>query len=401
MEEIISRKLSNGMKVFMEKRDLPVVVVSIINKFGAIYEKEEEKGFAHFIEHLLFTGTKTRSQEEIAKEVEKKGGIVNAFTDNEVTAYWFKLPSRYLIDGLNIITDMVKNPSFDKEKFEKEKKVIIEEIKMYHDNPRGDLTENKLYQALFDKPFGFGILGKAENIMGAERDKIVKFYEKHYLQGEKFVVVVGNADFEQICEFFEKNFEKSEKGTSKPELKNKNGKIFEERAGIDQANFIVAMHAPRYDSEEYIALRVLDAYLAEGMSSKLWQEVREKRGLAYAIRSFAHAEEKYSYYGIYVGTTKDKIKEVEELIIGEFKKISEIKEKDLGEAKQQLIGLREVSSEESSTVMETLVMHLSSGAEFESYYEFKERVKKVALEEVKSIAKKLISEYSTAAIVPK
>ena len=127
--KFMKRKLSNGIVVLMEKRDLPVVSLSITNKFGAAFEESEIKGIAHFIEHLVFTGTKTRSHEDISREIEKKGGILNAFTAHEATSFWFKLPSEHLFAGMDILIDMLKNPKFDEEKFEKEKKVILEEIK--------------------------------------------------------------------------------------------------------------------------------------------------------------------------------------------------------------------------------------------------------------------------------
>jgi len=135
--EFERRTLKNGMTVLYEKRDLPIISLSISNPIGASSESSETKGISHFIEHLLFTGTSTRTHEDISREIEKKGGILNAFTSNDITSYWFKLPSEHAFDGLDILTDMLTNPSFNPEKFEKEKKVILEEIKMYHDIPKG------------------------------------------------------------------------------------------------------------------------------------------------------------------------------------------------------------------------------------------------------------------------
>src|SRR3989344_7533433 len=120
----LRKKLKNGITVVMEKRELDVVSFSVTNRFGAANEESKNKGVAHFIEHLLFTGTKTRSHEDISREIEKKGGILNAFTNNEVTSFWFKLPSKHVFSGLDILIDMLNNPIFEKEKFEKEKRVI-------------------------------------------------------------------------------------------------------------------------------------------------------------------------------------------------------------------------------------------------------------------------------------
>src|SRR3989344_2640467 len=128
MNKLVRKKLKNGITVLFEKRDLPLVSLSISNPFGGAFEKSEIKGIAHFIEHLLFTGTKTRTHEDISREIEKKGGILNAFTGNEVTSFLFKLPSEHVMAGLEILTDMINNAIFKPEKFEKEKKVILEEI---------------------------------------------------------------------------------------------------------------------------------------------------------------------------------------------------------------------------------------------------------------------------------
>src|SRR3989344_6123177 len=127
--KFLRKKLKNGITVMMEKRDLPVISVSISNPFGGANETSEIKGIADFIEHLVFTGTKTRTHEDISREIEKKGGILNAFTANEVTSFWFKLPSEHIFSGLLILADLLHNPIFEKTKFENEKRVILEEIK--------------------------------------------------------------------------------------------------------------------------------------------------------------------------------------------------------------------------------------------------------------------------------
>src|SRR3989344_6517434 len=114
MKDFLKKKLKNGITVIMEKRALPVVSVSITNRFGGAYEKSEIKGIAHLIEHLVFTGTKTRTHEDISREIEKKGGILNAFTGNEMTCFYFKLPSKHLFSGFDILVDLLKNPIFDK-----------------------------------------------------------------------------------------------------------------------------------------------------------------------------------------------------------------------------------------------------------------------------------------------
>lgn len=394
---MLKRKLKNGIMVVMEKRELPVVAVSVTNRFGAAFEESKIKGIAHFIEHLVFTGTKTRSHEDISREIEKKGGILNAFTANEVTSFWFKLPSEHLFAGLDIIADMLKNPKFDEKKFEKEKKVILEEIKMYHDMPQRHVFE-KIEENLYEKPFGEGIIGSAKTIKAMSRDFVADYFKKMYSPENYIVTLVGNADFEKICAYFEREFRAEGKKLKEIPIKKKNAESIEERPGIDQAHFVFAIHAPLANEEEHYVLEVLDAYLANGMSSKLFLKIREEKGLAYSVKGDITTEKNYSYYTIYVGTTKEAVAEVKKIILDEFKLVSKMTQKDLDEAKERLIGLRKISMEESANVMNEL-MYAEFIENAEEYYKREEKIKKVTLEQVKKLAK--IKEYSSAAIVPK
>lgn len=394
-----NKKLSNGITLIHEPRNLPIVSLSITNKFGAAYEESKIKGIAHFIEHLLFTGTKTRSHENISREIEKKGGLLNAFTNHETTSFWFKLPSEHIFSGLDILTDMLNNPSFNEKKFEKEKKVVLEEIKMYHDMPHRHVYE-LLEKNMFDSPLGEGIIGSKETVSSLTRDFVVRYFKQNYSPENYIVTIVGQTDFEKVAEYLEKKFNPKNKSPKIIPIKTKNAETTETREGIDQAHFVLAFHAPPLDSHENNILEVLDAYIANGMSSRLFLEIREKRGLAYTVNSSLSGEKNYSIYTIYVGTTHHALPQVKELIIKEFENIDSMTPQDLQEAKQRLIGLKQVTSEESSSVMNEL-MYAELISKAEDYYEYENQISKVTLEEVKSLAKKSIKEFSTAAIVPK
>jgi len=391
------RILNNGIIVLHEERNLPLVALSISNKFGAANEEEEIKGVAHFIEHLLFTGTKTRTHEDISREIEKKGGILNAFTSHDVTSYWFKLPSEHLFIGLEILSDMFNNPTFNELKFEKEKKVILEEIKMYHDIPMRfihDMIEENLY----DSPFGKSVIGSAKTVSALKRDFVYSIFQEAYNSKNLIVTIVGQANLDKVCEFLEKNFHSKETKITTPEIKLIHKESVEEREGLDQSHYIFAIHAPLVSEKSHAALEVLNAYLAQGMSSKLFLTIREEKGLAYSVRGYISAEKNYSYYAIYVGTTREALPEVKKLILDGFKSAEDLSEKQLQEAKEQLIGLKRVESEESSGVMSELLFHELEG-KAEDYYEHEKRINSVTLEEVRQLAK--IDKYSTAAIVPK
>lgn len=391
--------LKNGITLLYEKRDLPLVSFSISNRFGASFESAEIKGIAHFIEHLLFTGTKTRTHEDISREIEKKGGIINAFTSHDVTSYWFKLPSEHLFAGMDIITDMLNNSIFDKEKFEKEKKVILEEIKMYHDMPQRHIYD-KMLQNMYESPFGLGVVGSKETINRMNRDFVADYFSKHYSPENFIACIVGQADIKEVCAYLEKKFKKSRSMPSAKKVMRKNGESIEERDGLDQAHFLFGVHSPTAGDRENYVLHILDAYLANGMSSRLFLEIREKRGLAYAVSSSAEAEKSYSHYTIYVGTTKEAIPEVKKLILQGFKDIDKMTEKDLKEAKEMLIGLKKVSSEESVSVMNSLIFS-EIATKAEDFYTYEKEINAIRLDEVKKLAKRLIKSYSTAAIVPK
>ncbi|MEK6824346.1 MAG: pitrilysin family protein [Nanoarchaeota archaeon] len=391
------KKLKSGVTVLHEKRDIPVVALSITNRFGAMHETSDIKGIAHLIEHLVFTGTKTRTHEDISREVEKRGGVINAFTVENATSFLFKLPSEHIFAGLDILADILNNPIFEEKKFEKEKKVILEEIKMYHDMPQSEIYD-KILSCLYEKPFGEGVIGSEKTIRPLQRNMVSKFFVDHYNPANYIVSIVGKADFNRICNYLEKKFTPNNAAFTMSKIKKKNDHLVEERAGIDQSHFIWAMHAPFAKDKKRYAFEVLDAYLANGMSSKLFLTIREERGLAYSVRSSFDCKKEYGHYTIYVGTTKEAIPQVKQLILEGFKAATKMTSKEFDEAKERLIGLQKISTEESMNVMNELAFtELATCAE--EYYEYEKHIKAVKKEDVFSLAK--IKDFSTAAIVPK
>ncbi|MEK6847487.1 MAG: pitrilysin family protein, partial [Nanoarchaeota archaeon] len=389
----------NGITILFEERELPLVCYSISNPFGGSHETSDIKGVAHLFEHLLFTGTKTKTQEELSKQIEKRGGILNAFTAQDFTTYWCKLPSEHLDICMDILHDILKNPTFNPEKLEKEKKVVLEEIKLFHDDPERHIYE-LIEQALYKPPFNEGIIGSAKTVNSLTREKIVHIFEEKYSPENFIVVVVGKANIKKICERLEKDFNSQKKSYSYLPIENHHQNIVEERAGIDQAQFIWATHAPLEQKKQY-SLEIINAYLTGGMSAKLWLEIREKHGLAYTVRGSIEREKNYSYYSIYVGTTKEAVPKIKDMIIQGIKDVEEMTIRDLAEAKQRLIGLRRVATEESINAMQKLIFTEISTSNAHEYYEYEKHLDEITLEEVKLLAKSLLKEYSTATILPK
>lgn len=395
---MIKRKvLSNGMTVIFKERKNGVVSVAFAVRFGAINEKEEHKGIAHFIEHMLYKGTPTRNTHKISSEIEKNGGELNGFTSESVTAFWCKMPSRHLGVALDVLSDMVKNPLFDEEEVDKERQVIFEEMKMYQDNPRMHVFD-KIKEQLYKGDFALPVIGTTKSMNSNSRQRLKDFFDKVYIPKNMILAVVGDADFDYICKYAQDNFsDKKGDKISYPNVEEKNGENIEKRTGIDQANLVFAHHVPLGEENDYTA-QVLITLLAGGMSSRLFSEIREKRNLAYAVKGFHESESKFSYSGIYIGTTPENVDKVKELIIKEYDKVSkELDEEELESVKEQIIGNYFISMEDSHSVMIDLLTNEIKGNALEAD-KFVENIRAVKLENVKKMAK--LKSWSMFALVP-
>lgn len=391
--------LDNGMTILFEKRDVPVVSVAFAVRNGGINESEEEKGISHFIEHMLYKGTPTRDCKTIAKEIERNGGELNGFTSEDVTAYWCKMPSKYLNVALEVLGDMVKNPLFDEKELEKERKVIFEEIKMRRDSPHAYVFD-EIHGLLYEEPFGTNLIGTEKTMNSFNRESLVKKFKEVYTPNNLILCVVGDANFEEIVKFVEDNFGKEKGDVPKFEIKKKIDSKVEMRKGIDQANLVFAYHVPLAGDVKNHSAYVLNSIMAGGMSSRLFSEIREKRNLAYAVKGDSDISRDFSYSVIYVGTTKENVDVVKGLIVDEFQKVAEdLDEEELEQMKEQLIGNYYISMEDSQRQMHNLLSsEISSDAR--EFYDFEKNIKGVKLEDVKDLAKKAIDKYSFFALVP-
>ncbi len=398
MDQKFSRKvLKNGMTILFEKRDIPVVSVAFAVRAGGINESIEEKGISHFIEHLMYKGTSKRNTKQIAEEIERNGGELNGFTSELATAYWCKMPSKHLNIALDVLSDMIKNPLFDKKELEKERKVIFEEIKMYHDNPLLHVFD-EIQKSLYDGTLGVSLAGTFETMSSIDQEKMVTKFKEIYQPNNMILCVVGDADFDKIVEFVKKNFGGGKGKIPSQKFKLKNELKIEKRKGIDQANLVFAYHVPLADDRKCYAAKVLSTLLAEGMSSRLFSEIREKRNLAYAVKGQSDVNKDFAYNLIYVGTTKESLEKVKELVLEEFKKVAlNLGEKELKQIKEQLIGNYQISMEDSQNQMVNLLMYEIDG-DAKKFYEFEKNISEVKLKDVKDLAK--IGNYSFFALVP-
>jgi len=392
---MIKRKvLENGMTVVFKERKNGVVAVAFAVRFGGLNEKIEHKGIAHFIEHMLYKGTTKRSSRDISMEIERNGGELNGFTSEQATAFWCKMPARHIDVALDVLSDMVKNPLFDSSEVEKERQVIFEEMKMYRDNPRMHVFD-KIKALLYKGDFSLSIIGTEESMKSNSRDRLKEFFERVYVPENMILCVSGEADFDKICEFAEKNFEKKGDKIYYPEVVESNGEEIEKRKGIDQANLVLAHHVPL--GKEYESI-ILNALLAGGMSSRLFSEIREKRNLAYAVKGFSDNEGKFAYNGVYVGTTSENVEIVKKLILEEFEKVSEeLEEVELESVKEQVLGNYFISQEDSFSVLYELLRAEIKG-DVKDIEKFIDKIRAVKVEDVKTLAK--LKDWSFFALVP-
>jgi predicted Zn-dependent peptidase len=401
MKENFRKKiLKNGMTVLFEKREIPVMSMIFAVKSGGINESLDEKGISHFIEHMLYKGTKKRSAKKIAEDIEKTGGELNGFTSEELTGFWCKIPSKNLYSALDVLMDLVKNPVFDEKELEKERKVIFEEMKLYKDNPRLHVL-NEIQKILYTGTLSVDLIGTQKTMNSLSKKKLVDKFKKIYTPENMIFCSVGNGDFKKLINILEKNFKSSRREISKQDFKKKNEIKYEKRKGLDQANLVFAFHSPISSNKDSYAAHLLLSLMVGGMSSRLFSEIREKRNLAYAVKGEFNCNKEFSYSYIYVGTTKENVEKVKELILREFEDVSKnLRKKEFDKIKKQVIGNYEISMEDSQTQMINLL-----ASEFhnkaEDFYEFSKNIAKVKINDIKRLAS-LVSEknYSFYALIP-
>jgi len=390
--------LKNGMTIIFEQRKgSGVISLAFAVKYGGIHESKNEKGISHFIEHMLYKGTRNRTAKQISEEIEKNGGILNGFTEDELTAYWCKMPANKIKIALDVLSDMMLNPLFDEKEIVKERKVIIEEIKMRKDNPQIYVTD-RIQNLLYSGNLGMDLIGNEKTLASLDRKKLVNKFKKVYGSENMILCAVGDANFKKLCNFCERKFKKSGFKINKLKIRLKNQKKIEKRYGLDQANLVFAYHIPCALQKGNYAAQVLSCLMAGGMSSKLWQEIREKRNLAYSVKGFFNIGKNFGYSAIYVGTSPENINIVKKIILEEFEKLKKLDEKEVEAAKEQLIGNSKISREDSQGQMLDLLYNEVWG-NAKSSYEYEKKIKKVKLEDVKNIAK-LAKRYSFIALIP-
>ncbi len=386
--------LINGVPVVMESlKNMRSVVVGIWVRVGSRNEPPEQNGISHFLEHMFFKGTKKRTAKDIAFETDSLGGELNAFTSRETTTFYIKVLDEFLENGLELLSDIFMNSVFPDEDIEKEKKIIKEEIKMVEDTP-DDYIHDLFNQTIWGHSgIGQSVLGRRETIRMFIRDDLMVHIKKYY--GTKDIVIscAGNFDHEHLISLLNKNLGNLRRG-SEPERGAPPGfqskmHIFSKE--LSEAHLCLGFKGIHQASKERYSLFTLNTILGAGVSSRLFQEIREKRGLAYAIYSFIASYFDTGLWGIYAGVSRKKVREVIELILKEMYHLSDtITEGELQRAKNQLKGNIILGLESTSSRMNNIARQEIYHGRYFSPKEIMEEIDSITLRQIKDLASGIV-----------
>lgn len=397
------KKYDNGLRLVIA--DMPgfvSVACGVLVKTGSVNESEEENGISHFIEHTLFKGTKKRSAFDISDEIDRIGGQINAYTSKESTCYYTKSTAEHLGESLEILSDIFFNSVFDKTELEKEKDVVIEEINMCEDSPE-DLCLDLLATSRYgNEGLGRPILGTAKNVKRFNKTEILKYMDKYYRADNVVISIAGKVDIKQaeslVDKFFAENFVEGKSGVqiiSKPVAPQS---LYKSKK-IEQSHVSFSMPAPSVKSDDSDALGISNAIFGGGMSSRLFQSIREEKGLAYSVYSYVSQYKDSGVLEIYAGVNTSRRDDAAEDVIKEIKRIKAepITEREFMRGKEQIKSAFIMGRE--STVSQML-LYGRTLIFLDKEFDFNERIaeiEKITHEDVLEITEKYFDANSISA----
>ena len=389
--------LKNGLTIVGEEIPyLKSVSLGIWINTGSRLESEKESGVSHFIEHMLFKGTKNRSAKDIARDIDRLGGEINAFTNKECTCYYVHLLDEHINKGIDVLSDMILNSSFDTNDIDKERFVILEELKMYEDS-LDDLSYDLLVENVYPNDgLGRNILGNRKTIRSLKREDILNYYNKYYVPNNAVISICGNFNFEEIVKVIEDKFEQWQEKEVNIEVKEANYTpcFVTKNKDSEQVNIAINLKAiPEENEKEAYALSVVNNIFGGSTSSRLFQSIREEKGLVYSIYSSQTLYRKCGELGIFASTSEEYLKEVYDLIIKEIKNIREnyITEEELEESKEQLKGNYILSLESINSKMLAHGEAMLLNNKLKKEDEIIEHINVVNMEQVKDIINKVFN----------
>ena len=360
-------------------------------------------GISHFLEHMVFQGTKNRTSRDINEALEDVGGHLNAYTGREFTAFYAKVLKRDLELALDVVSDLVKNPLFPTAELEKEKGVVVQEIKQSIDTPDDIIFDYLQATAFQNQAIGRAILGTEESVKSFSSDTLRNYMQSNYAANNIVVCAAGNLEHEAFVKMVEKRMSDFREKTSfTPEEQKYHGGFFLEKRDTEQAQVTVAFKGINYeDYNNYYPAVLLSSILGGGMSSRLFQEIREKRGLVYTVYSFNNFHTQSGLFGIYAGTNASEVNELVPVIANEINKIcaEKVSEQELLRAKTQIKASILMSLENSSSTAEILARQLLLYNKVIPVEEMVERIENVSFKDIQSVAQKIFSSKPSYAML--
>lgn len=393
MTDIIT--LKNGIRVFADPMaGLESAAIGVWFRAGAIDETSEEHGVAHLLEHMAFKGTKTRSARQIAEEIETVGGYLNASTGYSRTGYYARVLRQDVEVALEILADILRNPTFDPAELAKEHEVVIQEIGEAADIPDDAVMEMLQALSYGEHPLGRAILGTVESVSSHTRERLIGFMAKHYEPSQIVIAASGAVDPTLLSKLSEKHFADMapvNRSAREPKPVYVGGARHDPRE-IEQTHIALAFPGAAVMDDDYFATRVFVEALGGGMSSRIFQAVREERGLAYSVYSFTDAYDAVGSVGAYVGTDSDNAVEAVRLIREEMTAMAEgATDREIDRARAMLKSTLLMGLESPATRAETAVGQLFSHGRLIGATEIAERLDAVTCKDAREAATKAVA----------
>ena len=389
--------LENGLTIIGE--EIPYVKsisLGVWINAGSRIEDEEISGVSHFIEHMLFKGTRNRTSKQIASEIDNLGGQINAFTSKECTCYYVKLLDSHIDIGIDVLSDMILNSKFNEDDLDKERSVIIEELKMYEDSPE-DLAYDLLTENIYKHdPLGMNIIGTEESLKRLNREKLLDYFNKYYVPNNSVIAISGNFNFDEIINKIEEKFKVWKKRDVNVDIKKAEFKscFLAKNKDIEQVNLAMSLEAvPLENDKEVYALAVINTVFGGSISSRLFQKIREEKGLVYSIYSSQSLYRKCGELGIFASMSNEHLKEVYESIIEEIKIMKKyyLTDQEIKESKEHLKGSYILGLESTSSRMMSIGRALLLNNKVESTDDILKSIDNVDRETVKIVIDKIFN----------
>ena len=394
---IVVKKLDNGIPVLIDNiESINTVSLGIFVNTGSRNEYPEESGVSHYIEHMMFKGTETRTAKEISEIIDNEGGMINAYTSRDLTVYYIQMLSNKIGTGIDVLSDMFMNSTFSEENLEKERNVIIEEIRMYDDIPEEIIHDENVKYAVTGVQSN-SVLGTIESLKGITRERFLKYFNEQYIASNLVISVAGKVDVDEIYTLLNKGIGKFRDSNFRRDIDTSfiiNGGENLIKKETNQVHLCFNTRGNGVKDDMKYPGAIISSVLGGNMSSRLFQKIREERGLAYSVYSYGTAFLEGGLFTIYAGTTKESYKEVLEIIKNEFNDIRKngITESELQKSKNQFLSMLTFSLESSKGKMSRMANSYLLYDKVIDIDEIIEKIEKITLEDIKKTAEYLFQE---------